>query len=321
MKIAELLLQTLEANGVRHIFGNPGTTEIPLVRLCERRRRLKYVVALSEVSAVPMADGYARATRSLGVVNLHVAPGLGNGMGGLYTAGIAQTPLLVLIGGQDRRFLHTRPILWGPLEKMAGSVCKAVFGLNTRHDAAFNIRRALRVALTPPYGPVALICPPDLLEQELDARPVRVTLPALGALTAAEARRYAHVLAQARRPALIAAEDVHWNDAGAALEEILEHEIARPAGIRRKADHGDGLHGVENAANIGVGIGVVIHVAPCASCARNAAFSASSSAIFICILSNAPSISVSVKRVTICCEQFTSQASIVNKMARSGLAL
>ena len=227
MKIAELLLQTLEANGVRHIFGNPGTTEIPLVRLCERRRQLKYVVALSEVSAVPMTDGYARATRSLGVVNLHVAPGLGNGMGGLYTAGIAQTPLLVLIGGQDRRFLHTQPILWGPLEKMAGSVCKAVFGLNTRHDAAFNMRQALRTALTPPYAPVALVCPPDLLEQELDAKPQRVNAPALASLTAAEARRYAHLLAKAKRPAFIAAEDVHWNNASGALEK-LARSLAAP---------------------------------------------------------------------------------------------
>ena len=222
MKIAELLLQTLEANGVRHIFGNPGTTEIPLVRLCERRRKLKYVVALSEVSAAPMADGYARANRCLGVVNLHVAPGLGNGMGGLYTAGIAQTPLLVLIGGQDRRFLHTQPILWGPLEKMAGSVCKAVFCLNTRYNAAFNIRRALRAALTPPYAPVALICPPDLLEQELDAIPERVKPPALGALAAAMAQHYARVLAKAKRPVLIAAEDVHWNDASAALEKLAQ---------------------------------------------------------------------------------------------------
>ncbi|MEK7876759.1 MAG: thiamine pyrophosphate-binding protein, partial [Pseudomonadota bacterium] len=222
MKIAELLLQTLEANGVSHIFGNPGTTEIPLVRLCERRRKLKYVVTLSEVSAVPMADGYARATRMLGVVNLHVAPGLGNGMGGLYTASIARTPLLALIGGQDRRFLHTQPILWGPLEKMAGSVCKAVFGLNTRYDAAFNIRRALRAALTPPYGPVALICPPDLLEQELGAVPERVIPPALGTLTAAEARHYARVLVRAKRPAFIAAEDMHWNNAGAALEKLAQ---------------------------------------------------------------------------------------------------
>lgn len=153
MKIAELLLQTLEHNGVTHIFGNPGTTELPLVKACEQRGKLKYVVALSEVSAVPMADGYARATRSLGVVNLHVAPGLGNGMGTLYTAGIAGTPLLVLVGGQDRRFLHTNPILWGPVEKMAGTVCKAVFMLNTTFDAAANIRRALRTAMTPPYRP------------------------------------------------------------------------------------------------------------------------------------------------------------------------
>lgn len=86
-----------------------------------------------------MADGYARATRSLGVLNLHVAPGLGNGMGALYTAGVAQTPLLALVGGQDRRFLHTEPILWGPVEKMASAVTKAVFGLNSRYDAEFNI--------------------------------------------------------------------------------------------------------------------------------------------------------------------------------------
>ena len=182
MKIAELLLQTLEANGVRHIFGNPGTTEIPLVRMCENRKKLRYMVALSEVSAVPMADGYARATRSLGVVNLHVAPGLGNGSGALYTAGIVGTPLLVLVGGQDRRFLHTQPILHGPLEAMAKSVTKAVYTLTDAASAEFYIRKAIRTAMTSPTGPVALICPPDLLEEEIDAEPQAVTVPSLGGL-------------------------------------------------------------------------------------------------------------------------------------------
>jgi benzoylformate decarboxylase len=227
VKIAEFLLRTLEANGVRHIFGNPGTTEIPLVRACEKRRKLKYVVALSEVAAVPMADGYARATRTFGVVNLHVAPGLGNGMGNLYTAGIAGTPLLVLIGGQDRRFLHTQPILWGPLEKMASTVCKSVFALNTRYDAAANVRRALRAALTPPYSPVALICPPDLLEQEIDAVPSAVSAPRLAALDAAQTKRLAAFLAAAKRPALIAAEDVHWSGAAQALQAVA-HLIRAP---------------------------------------------------------------------------------------------
>ena len=227
MKIAELLLQTLEAHGVTHIFGNPGTTEIPLVRMCERREKLRYVVALSEVAAVPMADGYARATRSLGVVNLHVAPGLGNGSGALYTAGIAGTPLLVLVGGQDRRFLHTQPILYGPLEEMARAVTKAVYTLTDAASAEFYMRKAIRTALTHPTGPVALICPPDLLEEEIGGAPQAVTVPALAGLTADDARAYADFLAAAANPALIAAEDAHWMNAGGELQKLAE-KLAAP---------------------------------------------------------------------------------------------
>ena len=224
MKAVDFLLQTLEKNGVEVIFGNPGTTEIPLVRACERQGDIRYVVALSEVAAVPMADGYARATRKLGVVNLHVAPGLGNGSGALYTAGIAGTPLLVLVGGQDRRFLHTGPILWGPVEQMARGVCKAAFSLNTRYDAAANVRRALRCALTPPYGPVALICPPDLLEQEIGDEPTIVNAPALSGLDPACIEDYVQFLASAKNPAVIAAEDVHWSTAGEEkLENLAQH--------------------------------------------------------------------------------------------------
>src|SRR5688572_24173914 len=167
-----------------------------------------------------MADGYARATRRLGVVNLHVAPGLGNGMGTLYTAGIAGTPLLVLIGGQDRRFLHTQPILWGPVEQMARTVCKSVFGLNTRYDAAANVRRALRSALTPPYAPVALICPPDLLENDIEAEPEAVHAPMLSGFDEKTAEGYAQFLSSAKRPVFIAAEDVHWSGASAELEAL-----------------------------------------------------------------------------------------------------
>ena len=201
MKVVEYLLATLEKNGVECIFGNPGTTEIPLVHACERQRRIRYIVALSEIAAVPMADGYARAARRLGVVNLHVAPGLGNGMGALYTAGIAGTPLLVLVGGQDRRFLHTQPILWGPVEQMARSVCKEVYVLSSHHDAAANVRRALRAALTPPFAPVALVCPPDLLEQDIEAEAGAVKAPALPGFDQQTAAKYARFLQAAGRPA------------------------------------------------------------------------------------------------------------------------
>jgi len=224
MKIGEYLLQTLECCGVTTLFGNPGTTEIPLLRLFEGRSRSRYVVALSEVAAVPMADGYARATRTLGVVNLHVAPGLGNGMGTLYTARIARTPLLVLIGGQDRRLLHTRPVLHGPLEPMAASICKTVLRLERPGQALADVRNAVRAALTPPFGPVALVCPPDLLEEECEeAAPSAVRAPRLGTLSDPDVRALAQALAHAREPAFVAAEEVHWHGASEHLRRLAEH--------------------------------------------------------------------------------------------------
>ena len=224
MKVVEFLLQSLEAVGVRHIFGNPGTTEIPLVRACADRGAdgLRYVVALSEVSAVPMGDAQSRLRRGLGVVNLHVAPGLGNGMGTLYTASIAKSPLLVLVGSQDTRLLHTDPILHGPLEQMVRPVAKAVYTLSAAGDIAFQVRQAIRVALTPPTGPVALICPPDLLEREIDAQPVQVQPPRLSGLGSADADAYAAFLRSARAPALVAGEDVHWAGASDALRRLAE---------------------------------------------------------------------------------------------------
>ena len=101
---------------------------------------------------------------------------------------------------------------------MAATVAKAVFTLNSRYDAVFNIRAAIRAALTPPFSPVALICPPDLLVEDVDARVEAVAAPSLAALSAAQAMQFARVLAGARRPAFIAGEDVHWTHASRELE-------------------------------------------------------------------------------------------------------
>jgi benzoylformate decarboxylase len=227
MKIADYLLQTLQRSGLTTIFGNPGTTELPLVSACERMPGMQYVVALSEIAAVPMADGYARASRKVGVVNLHVAPGLGNGMGGLYTAGIAGTPLLVLIGGQDRRFLHTNPILWGPVERMAATVCKSVYALDAREDATANIRSALQSAMTPPYRPVALVCPPDLLNEDVRATPDAVVASCPPALAAIDAQRCARWIAAARSAALVVTEEVYWSGAARDVEALAQRLGAR----------------------------------------------------------------------------------------------
>ena len=132
----------------------------------------------------------------------------------------------MLIGGQDRRLLHTAPILYGPLDRMAGSVCKTVLRLDSEHDAAANVRNAIRAALSPPFGPVALVCPPDLLEHEIEAVPAAVQPARLGGLTDACAEDLAQRLCRARNPAFIAAEEVHWHDAGGVLRELADRLCA-----------------------------------------------------------------------------------------------
>ncbi|HZZ29110.1 MAG TPA: thiamine pyrophosphate-binding protein [Pirellulales bacterium] len=113
MRGIDAFLDLLAAAGVRHIFGNPGTTELPLNDALAGDPRFQYILGLQEVPLVAMADGFAMASRSLAVVNLHICCGLGNAMGMLYNAFREGTPLLITAGQQDRRLKFEEPILWG----------------------------------------------------------------------------------------------------------------------------------------------------------------------------------------------------------------
>src|SRR5881296_1393240 len=118
MKLASVLMDILAAAGVRYLFGNPGTTELTFLDALPDSP-LSYVLALQEATAVAAADGYAQASGRVGVVNLHVAPGVGNGLSILHNAARAKTPLVVTAGQQDTRFLMDAPILAADLVRMA----------------------------------------------------------------------------------------------------------------------------------------------------------------------------------------------------------
>src|SRR5258706_1188801 len=95
-------LALLEQEGIEILFGNPGTTELPLQDALARDGSPRYVLALQEASVLAMADGYAQASGKLAVANLHIMPGVGNAMGMLYDAKLSNTPILVTAGHDDQ---------------------------------------------------------------------------------------------------------------------------------------------------------------------------------------------------------------------------
>src|SRR5687768_6369613 len=122
----DVLLEVLESEGVEHIFGNPGTTELPLMDALAARERPHYVLALQEATAVAMADGYAQVTHRPAFLNLHTSAGLGNAIGNLTNAQANGTPLVVTAGNQDRRHLAHDPLLGGDLTGLARGASKSV---------------------------------------------------------------------------------------------------------------------------------------------------------------------------------------------------
>ncbi len=180
---ADLFVDALEQYGVAHLFGNPGTTEVPIIHALEDAS-VEYVLGLQEDIAVGMAAGYARtrtyhrsdadSINPVGVVNLHVAPGLAHGLGNLYNAYRGGVPLVVTAGNHRTDVQHEEPVLGGDLVDMADQFTKWSAEVLDVNALPTMLRRAFRVALTPPTGPVFLSLPIDVMLAETDERPERL---------------------------------------------------------------------------------------------------------------------------------------------------
>jgi benzoylformate decarboxylase len=220
----DAFLELLAAAGVRHIFGNPGTTELPLNDALVDDRRFQYILGLQEVPLMAMADGFAMASRSLAVVNLHISCGLGNAMGMLYNAFREGTPLLVTAGQQDRRLKFEEPILWGRMVDVVRPWTKWAVEVERVEDLPTATRRAIQIALTPPTGPVFMSLPMDVqtaLAERLDLTPARPpdrrVRPPLETLQQA-----AKVLLDAKHAAILVGSRVQEADAVEELVRLAE---------------------------------------------------------------------------------------------------
>src|SRR2546427_5436146 len=230
MNVAAVLMEILKSAGVRYLFGNPGTTELPFLDALPDSP-LEYVLGLQEATAVAAADGYAQASGHLGVVNVHVAPGLANSLSILHNAARAKSPLVVTAGQQDTRFLMHEPILAGDLARMAEPFTKWSHEIRRPEDAPVALRRALKVALPPPTGPVFLSLPMDLMGPAIEdtaAGPPSIAArsrPDPGALAHAAA-----LLSGARAPIIIAGDGVARAQAVPELTALAELLGARVHG-------------------------------------------------------------------------------------------
>ena len=212
----EALLEVLAAHGVTHLFGNPGSTELPLNEALAADGRFQYVLGLHEVALTAMADGYAQASGRLGVASVHICCGLGNAMGMLYNAHAAGSPVLLLAGQQDTRLRFGEPVLAGDMVSVARPWTRWAHEVQQAEDIPAAVRRAVQIALTPPTGPVFLAIPVDLQRHPLTdpdlappALPMRGTRPPAAAVEVA-----VQALLTAQDPAIVAGSRVTEAGAG-----------------------------------------------------------------------------------------------------------
>jgi benzoylformate decarboxylase len=159
-------LAVLKDEGVTHLFGNPGTTELPIMHALAEHPDMNYVMAMQESLVVAMADGFSRASGQLTAANVHVAPGLGNALGSLYNAKFTGTPIILTAGQQEQGHGLTEPLLYDNLVPMAEPLVKWAVEVTRLEDLPRIMRRAAKVAMTPPTGPVFISLPGDILNME-----------------------------------------------------------------------------------------------------------------------------------------------------------
>ena len=232
-------LEILASAGVSHIFGNPGTTELPLNESLAEDARFRYIFGVQEIPVVAMADGYAQASGGLGIANVHICCGLGNAMGMLYNAYCEGAPLLLTAGQQDRRLRFGEPVLEGDMVSVTRPWTKWSAEVQRVQDMPAAARRAVQTALTPPTGPVFLALPVDVqmeMFDNFDLRPAHVpdrrVRPPLDALRSA-----ADILSQSRSPVILAGSRVTESGATANLAALAER-LGAPVFAEGTASHG-----------------------------------------------------------------------------------
>src|SRR5438034_6247822 len=155
-------------HGITTIFGNPGSTELPM--LADFPDDFRYVLGLQEAVVVGMADGFAQASGKPGFVNLHTAPGVGNAMGAIFNAQANHSPLVITAGQQARSLMTLQANLTNrDATRMPHPLVKWSYEPPRAEEVPHALARAIHSATLPPKGPAFVSIPMDDWAAEVDA--------------------------------------------------------------------------------------------------------------------------------------------------------
>jgi benzoylformate decarboxylase len=220
----EIFLKLLLDEGITHLFGNPGTTELPIIEELGRFPELQYVLGLQESIVVSMADGFSRSTGKLTACNLHCAPGLGNAMGALYNAKFSGSPIIVTAGQYEIGYGLTEPLLYEPLVPIAQPLVKWSVEVQRAEDLPRIIRRAAKIATTPPTGPVFISLPGSVLNSVVDVDLGKSTRIEHAVQPTQEViERVCGKIKRARSPVIIAGRELERRDAFGEAAQLAEY--------------------------------------------------------------------------------------------------
>jgi thiamine pyrophosphate-dependent acetolactate synthase large subunit-like protein len=226
------IIEQLIADGVEYMFGNPGTVEQGFLDALEDHPELHYILTLQETIAVAMADGYARASGKLGLVQLHSSVGVGNGIGMLYQAMRGHAPLLVIAGEAGVQYDAMDAQMAVDLVAMAKPVTKYATRVTDARSLLRVLKRAIKMALTPPWGPVFVSLPMDILDAEVDETITPTTVVHTRSVPnhdhIAQAARW---LADAEHPIILMGDGIAFSGAQEELATLAEQLGAKVYGV------------------------------------------------------------------------------------------
>lgn len=223
LRVSDIFFAYMESLGIDRIFGNPGTTELPFVDGSKDYPGIEYVLSLHEDIAVAQAIGYARAKGLPGIVNLHVAPGLGHGLSNIFNASRGRVPLLVTVGQQHSKLVGQEPLLAADLARIAEPFTKWSYNLTCAEEFEWAVQRAFKEVMTPPFAPVMLGFPMDVLFEEIaEIRPVKLSRISAVRSLDTDIERAAQVAVSGRRPVMVVGDGVGQAGAWAEAVELAE---------------------------------------------------------------------------------------------------